>query len=70
MINYLEGKPVISSNQLTVLINGVGYAVLVGGRTLASLGSDQVALHIYTHVRGDKLELLSLIHISEPTRPY
>lgn len=65
MINYLEGKPVIHGKCLTVLINGVGYAVQVGERALAQLERDQVSLHVYTHVREDRIELYGFLSIKK-----
>ena len=58
MISYLLGTPVAHGEDLTVVVNGVGYAVHVDSATAVSaLNQTQVALFIYTHVREDRIEL-------------
>lgn len=68
MINYLVGKPLIWDNSLTILINGVGYQVLVSPTHLSQIqGQTEVELFIYTHVKEDKLELYGFRDIKDKT---
>lgn len=58
MITYLIGTPIPQKNYLTILVNGVGYGVFVGSKTMASAANlDTIELHIYTHIKEDKLDL-------------
>jgi Holliday junction DNA helicase RuvA len=58
MIAFLSGQPIIEGKSLIILVNGVGYGVVVGSLSMAKLAPlSQVDLYIYTHVREDKLEL-------------
>jgi len=66
MISYLTGKPVLHSNELTVLVGGVGYDVKVANQSLADIsGKKEISLHIYTHVKEDKLELFGFNSIND-----
>jgi Holliday junction DNA helicase RuvA len=57
MIGYLEGKAVVRGEQLIVMVAGVGYLVNVGQKLLTKANSEEISLHIYTHVKEDRLEL-------------
>ncbi len=60
MIAYLTGSPIFQAQQVVVVTGGVGYLVHVGNTLLSQLSSqqaEQVSLHIYTHVKEDRLEL-------------
>lgn len=63
MIALLRGQPLIQGHSLIVLVNGVGYGVVVSTRVIAALaeqlnaGKTEVTLYIHTHVREDSLEL-------------
>lgn len=66
MIAQLTGKPIINNDQLILDVNGVGYGVLVGGKTLAKLqGQSFVTLSIYTHVREDAIELFGFLDAAD-----
>ncbi|MFZ5376980.1 MAG: Holliday junction branch migration protein RuvA [Patescibacteria group bacterium] len=63
MIAYLVGKPVVLKDRLIVLVNGVGYGVLVGTKVIQTIGvREQIELFIYTHVREDQLDLYGFIN--------
>ena len=58
MISYLVGQPIIHSQELTILVSGVGYQVKVNSLLLTKLQAQpEVELHIYTHIKEDALEL-------------
>lgn len=58
MIAYLSGTPVHQHNTLIILVQGVGYGVQVGTRTLQkTVGKERVDLFIHTHVREDEIAL-------------
>lgn len=58
MISYLVGKPMIQGETLTLLVNGVGYKVAVGSKTMQkAIQTETLELHIYTHVRENAFDL-------------
>jgi Holliday junction DNA helicase RuvA len=57
MIAFLQGTPQILEDSVIVHVNGVGYKVEVGQRTLTSLNKNEVKLFIHTYVREDRMEL-------------
>lgn len=58
MIALLTGTPTILEDSLVLDVNGVGYGLAVGHKTLQqTLDKQTVQLHIYTHVREEALEL-------------
>jgi Holliday junction DNA helicase RuvA len=66
MISYLQGKPLAEDDGLTILVQGVGYAVRVTQSSRQkALTLPEVQLHIYTHVREDVLELYGFFDRSE-----
>ncbi|HQM15878.1 MAG TPA: Holliday junction branch migration protein RuvA [Candidatus Woesebacteria bacterium] len=67
MIGYLDGKPLISAKSLIVIVNGVGYQVEVGQRTLSQVVPESVQLFIHTHVREDRFELYGFLTIEQKT---
>lgn len=65
MIAFLQGAPQILEDSVIVLVNGVGYKVEVGQRTLASLNKTEVKLFIHTHVREDRIQLFGFIQTQQ-----
>ncbi|MGD9129837.1 MAG: Holliday junction branch migration protein RuvA [Candidatus Woesebacteria bacterium] len=62
MISYLIGKPIIRKNELTILVNGVGYRVFTSQTVLQKSNSiEELELFIHTHVKEDKLELYGFL---------
>lgn len=62
MISYLIGKPLIHQDNLTILVNGVGYKVIVGSKVLQkanqkSFQDENIELYIFTHVKENALDL-------------
>ena len=57
MIGYLEGKALARGEELLMMVGGVGYLVAVGQQVLRKASGEELALHIYTHVKEDRLEL-------------
>ncbi|MEN8253707.1 MAG: Holliday junction branch migration protein RuvA [Patescibacteria group bacterium] len=58
MISYLSGQALINNDELTILVNGVGYHVLVNNLLLNKLSKlTEAELFIYTHVKEEALEL-------------
>ena len=53
----------VSTNNLIIDVNGVGYLVAASGRTIDRLGQigDQVVLYIEMHVREDQMSLFGFI---------
>ncbi len=64
MINFLKGKVIEkSSDQLTLLVQDVGYQVLVSTKTLKELKLKTTAsVYIYTHVREDTISLFGFLN--------
>jgi holliday junction DNA helicase RuvA len=66
MIAYLTGKPILHGTKLVVLVNGVGYGVLVSSKVLQQVGeAESVSLFIHTHVREDQLSLFGFLTLQE-----
>ena len=66
MISYLKGYPLITSNQLTIVVNNVGYGVKVNSQLLNKFSNvSEVELFIFTHVKEDKLELFGFESVTE-----
>ncbi|NCO12369.1 MAG: Holliday junction DNA helicase RuvA [Candidatus Pacebacteria bacterium CG1_02_43_31] len=66
MISYLIGKPIIYLDELIILVGGVGYGVKATNQTLTdSSGKEEIALHIYTHVKEDALVLFGFNSIND-----
>lgn len=66
MISYLKGYPLIASNNLTIVVNNVGYGVKVNPKLLTNFANQaEVELFIYTHVKEDKLELFGFESVKE-----
>jgi len=65
MIAYLLGKPILQSSGLIMLVQGVGYGVMVSAKTLIALAAraeeSKVELWIYTHVREEALDLYGFL---------
>lgn len=62
MIAYLLGRPLIQGTSLIMVVQGVGYGVVVGGKTLNTLATKEEAeLWIYTHVREEALDLYGFL---------
>ena len=57
MIGYLEGKAIARGDELLMMVGGVGYLVTVGQKVLRKANGEDFSLHIYTHVKEDRLEL-------------
>ena len=57
MIGYLEGKAIVRGDELLMMVGGVGYLVTVGQKVLRKANGEDFSLHIYTHVKEDRLEL-------------
>ena len=57
MIGYLEGKAIARGDELLMMVGGVGYLVAVGQKVLRKANGAELSLHIYTHVKEDRLEL-------------
>lgn len=58
MISRLVGLPILEGTELTIMVNGVGYGVLVPASVLVRVvPNQQMELWIHTHVREDALEL-------------
>ena len=74
MIEYIRGELAELSPATAVIdCNGVGYAANISLNTYSAIqGKKSCKLYIYEAIREDAYVLygLSLIHISEPTRPY
>ena len=70
MIASLEGTLAQrGSDSVVIDVNGVGYLVTVGARTLAELGrtGERARLHTYTYVREDTLGLFGFSRPEELT---
>jgi Holliday junction DNA helicase RuvA len=68
MIAHLRGKLLSKSpNQAVVETSGVGYDVAISIPTFANLppAGDDVALHVYTHVREDTIALYGFLRSAE-----
>jgi Holliday junction DNA helicase RuvA len=66
MISYLLGKPVPDDDGLTMIVQGVGYAVRVTPSVRQkALSLSELALHIHTHVREDAIELYGFMERGE-----
>ena len=66
MISYLVGKPIVRTDELILLVGGVGYGVTVTNQSLTDAsGKEEISLHIYTHVKEDKLELFGFSSIND-----
>lgn len=67
MIGYIQGRPLrFTSDQVLVLVQGVGYELSCSQSTLDSLsGKAFVELWVYTHVREDALQLFGFASESE-----
>lgn len=68
MIGYLTGTPLLQAQQLIIMTGGVGYLVHVGNTLLSQLSQQldqQVSLHIYTHVKEDRLELYGFTRLED-----
>ncbi len=61
MISLLIGKPILTKRGLTILINGVGYAVFVSPSISTKISSGTITLFIYTHVKEECLELYGFL---------
>ncbi len=61
MIGYLKGQPVIDVDHILIIVQGVGYRVTVGQKTLSTISEPVLELFIYTYVREDKLELYGFL---------
>ncbi len=58
MIALLVGRPIVTRQSLILMTGGVGYGVMVGARTLSSIGDQsEITLYVHTHVREDALDL-------------
>lgn len=58
MISYLSGTPIILHDRVILLVNGVGYGVYVGAKTLRRFADlPNAELYIHTHVREDAITL-------------
>lgn len=62
MISYLKGKvKYIDENQFTLDVNGVGYEIITGSKTLKVLGileNAEIEIPIYTSVKENQIQLL------------
>ncbi len=68
MIAYLQGKALVSQDQLIILTGGVGYLVYVTHKLLSSIHNhDEVALQIYSHIKEDRFELYGFKTTAELT---
>jgi holliday junction DNA helicase RuvA len=67
MIARLRGRPVANTSEGLVLdVGGVGYLVAATPTAVRKAdGSDEVALHIYLHVREDALQLYGFAEAAE-----
>ena len=72
MISYLVGKPIIHSDELILLVGGVGYGVKVTNQSLSEISSrlqsdpeHTATLHIYTHVKEDALVLFGFSSMND-----
>lgn len=57
MIGYLEGQAVARGNELLLMVGGVGYLVSVGQKVMSKANGEELALHIYSHIKEDRFEL-------------
>jgi len=59
MIGMLTGRvQVVGRNEVVIDVNGVGYILQCGSRTLSSVGvSELITLHVETHVRETAITL-------------
>lgn len=66
MIAYLLGKPIVMGSDLILVVNGIGYGVAAGAKTLTILSTKAEAeLWIYTHVREEALDLYGFLQIED-----
>ncbi len=67
MIGKLKGiVDSVGEEEAVIDVNGVGYLVLAGAKTLARLEADKpVVLHIETYVREDQLKLFGFLSESD-----
>ena len=67
MIGFLHGQPrLLAADQLLMIVQGVGYEVLVTAQTAQNLSSQTSAeLWIYTNVREDALQLFGFASLNE-----
>lgn len=68
MIAYLTGTPIFQASQVVVVTGGVGYLVHLGNGLLSQLSNQtnaQISLHIYTHVKEDRLELYGFARLED-----
>jgi len=61
MIAYLKGNPIFGDKHVIMVVNGVGYLVYVGARTLINLPKQEAELFTHTYVREDKLDLYGFL---------
>lgn len=62
MISYLQGKPVVTARGVTIIVNGVGYGVIMGGSDQSKVSVlETVEVFVHTHVREDSLELFAFL---------
>lgn len=67
MIGSIRGKVILKDgNNILVETNGVGYKVLVSGKTISSINKDsEIFIYTYTHVKEDLLELFGFVEIAD-----
>jgi len=66
MIGYLHGQPKVVGTSLLLIVQGVGYQVLVGQALLdLARTSETLELYIHTHVREDALDLFGFADLRQ-----
>lgn len=68
MIAYLKGQATVKKDCLVILVGGVGYQVYAPAnfmRFADNQADQEIAAHIYTHVKEDRLELYGFAEENE-----
>lgn len=67
MIGSLNGKVILKDgNSMLIDVNGVGYKVLMSGKTIANINlEDKLFVYIYSHIREDVFDLFGFKEIED-----
>lgn len=66
MISYLIGKPKVTGDTITIIVNGVGYEVTPTNAVLTkATQNEEIEIHVYTHVKEDVLALYGFQSLAE-----
>lgn len=68
MISYLEGKPYVGASNVTVVVHGVGYDVIVSDRDHERIereGREEVELFVRTVAKENAISLYGFLDIND-----